>query len=110
MIIPSTESTNCCPSKQINREKYLYNLHVVRRRDTLNQSAYCAAKKIGYSTFHYWYGLYRKKKIETGLFLPVKVMSSISNEHITIIGVSGIKLEVSLTEKSIGFVKQLLLD
>jgi mRNA interferase MazF len=35
MIIPSTESTNCCPSKQINREKYLYNLHVVRRRDTL---------------------------------------------------------------------------
>jgi hypothetical protein len=76
----------------------------------LNQSAYCAAKKIGYSTFHYWYGLYRKKKIETGLFLPVKVMSSISNEHITIIGVSGIKLEVSLTEKSIGFVKQLLLD
>ena len=76
----------------------------------LNQSAYCDAKKIGYSTFHYWYGLYRKKKIETGLFLPVKVMSSISNEHITIIGVSGIKLEVSLTEKSIGFVKQLLLD
>jgi hypothetical protein len=76
----------------------------------LNQSAYCAAKKIGYSTFHYWYGLYRKKKTETGLFLPVKVMSSISNEQITIIGVSGIKLEVSLTEKSIGFVKQLLLD
>lgn len=76
----------------------------------LNQSAYCAAKKIGYSTFHYWYGLYRKKKIETGLFLPVKVMSSISNERITIIGVSGIKLEVSLTEKSIGFVRQLLLD
>ena len=76
----------------------------------LNQSAYCATKKIGYSTFHYWYGLYRKKKTETGLFLPVKVMSSISNEQITIIGVSGIKLEVSLTEKSIGFVKQLLLD
>lgn len=76
----------------------------------LNQRMYCAAKKIGYSTFHYWYGLYRKKKTETGLFLPVKVMSSISNEHITIIGVSGIKLEVSLTEKSIGFVKQLLLD
>jgi hypothetical protein len=76
----------------------------------LNQITYCAAKKISYSTFHYWYGLYRKKKTETGLFLPVKVMSSISNEHITIIGVSGIKLEVSLTEKSIGFVKQLLLD
>ena len=76
----------------------------------LNQITYCAAKKISYSAFHYWYGLYRKKKTETGLFLPVKVMSSISNEQITIIGVSGIKLEVSLTEKSIGFVKQLLLD
>ena len=34
MIIPSTESTNCYPSKQINRGKHLYNLQVVRRRDT----------------------------------------------------------------------------
>ena len=31
----------------------------------LNQRTYCAAKKIGYYTFHYWYGLYRKKKTET---------------------------------------------
>lgn len=76
----------------------------------LNQITYCAAKKISYSTFHYWYGLYRKKKTETGLFLPVKVMSSISNEQITIIGVSGIKLQVPLSDKSISFVKQLLLD
>ena len=34
MIIPLTESTNCYPSKQINRGKHLYNLQVVHRRDT----------------------------------------------------------------------------
>lgn len=96
-------------NKKVQREKMMAMIDDWQTSG-LNQRTYCAAKKIGYSTFHYWYGLYRKKKTETGLFLPVKVMSSISNEHITIIGVSGIKLEVSLTEKSIGFVKQLLLD
>jgi len=76
----------------------------------LNQITYCASKKISYSAFHYWYGLYRKKKTETGSFLPVKVISSLSDEQITIIGVSGIKLQVPLSDKSISFVKQLLLS
>jgi hypothetical protein len=38
MIIPTTETMNCYPSKQINRGKYLYNLQVVHRRDTLQNS------------------------------------------------------------------------
>ena len=75
----------------------------------LNQRAYCAAKKLAYSSFHYWFGLYRKKKTDTGSFFPIKVTSSPSKEQITIIGVSGIKVQIPLTEKSIGFVKQLLL-
>lgn len=75
----------------------------------LKQRDYCAAKKVAYHVFHYWYGVYRKKKTDTGSFLPVKVTSAVVKEQITIIGVSGIKVQIPLTDKSIGFVKQLLL-
>jgi hypothetical protein len=75
----------------------------------LKQREYCVANKVAYHVFHYWYGVYRSKKTETGSFLPVKVVSTSSKEQITIIGVSGIKIQLPLTDKSIGFVKQLLL-
>lgn len=75
----------------------------------INQRAYCIANKIAYHVFHYWYGVYRKKKTDTRTFLPVKVTSAVVKEQITIIGVSGIKVQIPLTDKSIGFVKQLLL-
>lgn len=75
----------------------------------LKQRDYCAAKKVAYHVFHYWYGVYRKKKTDTGSFLPMKVTSAVVKEQITIIGVSGIKVQIPLTDKSIGFVKQLLL-
>jgi hypothetical protein len=75
----------------------------------INQRAFCIANKIAYHVFHYWYGVYRKKKTDTGSFLPVKVTSAVVKEQITIIGVSGIKVQIPLTDKSIGFVKQLLL-
>jgi hypothetical protein len=75
----------------------------------LNQRTYCAAKNVAYSVFHYWYGLYRKKKTATGSFLPVKVTSAVSKEQITIVGASGIKVQIPLTKQSIDFVKQLLL-
>lgn len=74
----------------------------------LNQRAYCVTNKVAYHVFHYWYGLYRSKKTDTGSFLPVKVVSAVSKEQITIIGVSGIKVEVPITKQSIYFVKQLL--
>ncbi|KAF0212414.1 MAG: hypothetical protein FD178_3164 [Ignavibacteria bacterium] len=76
----------------------------------LKQREYCVANKVAYHVFHYWYGVYRAKKTDTGSFLPVKVSSAVSKEQITIIGVSGIKVQIPLTDKSIGFVKQLLLD
>lgn len=76
----------------------------------LKQRAYCAANKVAYHVFHYWYGVYRAAKMETGSFIAVKMSTAVSKEQITIVGVNGIKAELSLTEQSIGFVKQLLLS
>jgi hypothetical protein len=78
----------------------------------LKQKDYCRANKIAYHVFHYWYGVYRENKKDRGSFLPVKIKATPDpghTEHITILGVSGIKVQVPLTEQSIGFVKQLLL-
>lgn len=74
----------------------------------LTQRVYCANKEVSYSVFHYWYGLYRKKNTVTGDFLPVKVTSAPSKEQLTIIGTSGIKVQLPLSSQSIDFVKQLL--
>jgi len=76
----------------------------------LKQRAYCAANKVAYHVFHYWYGVYRANKTDTGSFLPVQVTTTASKEPITIIGVSGIQIQIPLTEQSIVFVKQLLLS
>jgi hypothetical protein len=75
----------------------------------LKQREYCVANKVAYHVFHYWYGVYRKKKTDTRSFLPVKVISAVSKEQITIVGASGIKVQIPLTKQSIDFVKQLLL-
>lgn len=75
----------------------------------LKQRDYCASKNIAYHVFHYWYGVYRANKTDTGSFLPLKVSSAAGKEQITIVGDSGIKVQIPLTEQSIGFVKQLLL-
>ena len=79
----------------------------------LKQKEYCRANKIAYHVFHYWYGVYRSNKTDTGYFLPVKVKATpaaIAELHITILGTSGIKVQLPLAEQSIGFVKQLLLS
>lgn len=75
----------------------------------LKQRAYCVANKVAYHVFHYWYGVYRANKTDTGSFLPLKITSAASKEQITIIGVSGIKVQLPLSEQSIVFVKQLLI-
>jgi hypothetical protein len=74
----------------------------------LKQKDYCRVNQIAYHFFHYWYGLYRANRTDTGSFLPVKVVQASHTEHITILGVSGIKVQVALTDQSIAFVKQLL--
>lgn len=76
----------------------------------LKQRDYCSANKVAYHVFHYWYGVYRSKKTDTGSFVPVKVTATTaSKEQITILGVNGIKVQLPLTKQSIDFVKQLLL-
>lgn len=75
----------------------------------LNQREYCTSNKVAYHVFHYWYGVYRSKKSDAESFVPVKVVAAVSKEQITIMGVGGIKVQLPLTEKSIVFVKQLLL-
>lgn len=75
----------------------------------LKQHDYCKVNNIATHVFRYWLRVLKVYKTDAGSFLPVKVVSAVSKEQITIIGVSGIKVQIPLTEKSIGFVKQLLL-
>lgn len=78
----------------------------------LKQKQYCLTNKIAYHVFHYWYGVYRSSETNTGSFLPVKIKSMVAantEQQITILGTSGLKVQLPLTEQSIGFVKQLLL-
>jgi len=76
----------------------------------LSQKAFCTANKIAYHVFHYWYGVYRSNQNSTGSFLPVKITRTVSHEQITITGLSGIKIQLPLTDQSVGFIKQLLLS
>jgi hypothetical protein len=79
----------------------------------VKQKEYCRTNKIAYHVFHYWYGVYRSNKADTGSFLPVKIKATPAAntpQQITILGTSGIQVQVPFTEQSIGFVKQLLLS
>lgn len=75
----------------------------------MKQREYCVANNVAYHVFHYWYGVYRANKTDTGAFLPLKVTPAAIKEQITIVGVNGINVQMALTEQSIIFVKQLLL-
>ncbi len=64
----------------------------------LNQREYCIANKVRYHVFHYWYRVHRSKQTtDTRSFLPVKDVSPLRKEQITIIGASGIKVQILLT-------------
>lgn len=83
------------------------------QRSGLKQKEYCRDNKLAYHVFHYWYGVYRSNKTDTGSFLPVKIMptpAANTSQQITLLGTSGIKVQLPFTEQSIGFVKQLLLS
>ncbi len=76
----------------------------------LTQKAFCITKNIAYHVFHYWYGVYRSNNNTTGSFLPISITTTANPEQVTLIGVNGIRVQFSLTEQSIGFVKQLLIS
>ena len=66
------------------------------RASGLKQKDYCKANKVAYHVFHYWYGLYRANKMDAGSFLPVTITPAVHTEHIPILGVSGLKVQVPL--------------
>ena len=76
----------------------------------LTQKAFCITNNIAYHVFHYWYGVYRSNQNTSGSFLPVTITTTASLEPVTIIGVNGIKVELSYSDQSIRFVKQLSLS
>ena len=75
----------------------------------LSQKLFCTNNNIAYHVFHYWYGVYKSEQKSTGTFLPVNITPPIAQEQITIKGNNGIQLQVPMTDKSVRFIKQLLL-
>ena len=75
----------------------------------LSQKLFCTENNIAYHVFHYWYRAYKSEQKSTGTFLPVNITPPETQEQITIKGNSGIQLHVSMTDKSVRFIKQLLL-
>lgn len=76
----------------------------------LTQKAFCISNNVAYHIFHYWYGVYRSGQNTNGSFVPVTVTTNASMEPVTIIGVNGIQVQLSFSDQSIRFVKQLLLS
>jgi|SRR5664279_1770720 len=76
----------------------------------LSQKLFCTENNIAYHVFHYWYGVYKSEQISPESFLPVNVTSVAAQEQITISGLRGIQLQVPMTDKSVRFIKQLLLS
>jgi len=80
------------------------------KQSGLSQKVFCVTNNIAYHVFHYWYGVYKSEQKSTGSFLPVSITRACTQEHITISGLSGIQLQVPLTDQSVRFIKQLLLS
>ena len=80
------------------------------QQSALSQRAFCTSHNITYHVFHYWYGVYRSDKNNTGSFLPVNITPASNHEQITITGISGIEVQFAFTEQSVRFIKQLLLS
>jgi hypothetical protein len=105
----SFAKNNCMQSK--NEQKAI-NLQIIPRwqQSGLSQKAFCAANNIAYHSFHYWYRVYKATQKHKGAFLPVNITSPDVHEQITITAVSGIKLQFELSDRSVRFIRQLLLS
>ena len=80
------------------------------KQSGLSQKVFCAGNNIAYHVFHYWYGVYKSEQKASGSFLPISITQACTREQITISGLSGIQLQVPLTDQSVRFIKQLLLS
>ncbi len=80
------------------------------KQSGLSQKVFCVDNNIAYHVFHYWYGVYKSEQKASGSFLPISITPACTQEQITISGLSGIQLQVPLTDQSVQFIKQLLLS
>ena len=80
------------------------------QQSDLSQKIFCTQNNIVYHVFHYWYGVYKSEQKSPGSFLPVNVTPPTAQEQIILKGHSGIQLHVPMTDKSVRFIKQLLLS
>lgn len=80
------------------------------QRSGLRQKVFCTENNIPYHVFHYWYGVYKSEQKPSGSFLPVNIRPAANQEQITLKSDNGIQLQFALTDKSIQFVKHLLLS
>ena len=96
---------------QAKKEQRAQNLEMIKQwqQSGTTQKAFCVANNIAYHVFHYWYGVYRSEQKTTSTFLPVNITPPVNQGQITITGLSGIQLQVPMTDQSVGFIKQLLL-
>ena len=97
---------------QDKNEQRIQKLQMITayQQSGLTQKAFCNTHNIAYHIFHYWYGVYRKSQKTSDCFLPVNIISAGNQELITITGVNCIQVQVSFTDQSVGFIKQLLLS
>jgi hypothetical protein len=88
----------------------LLNMITQWQQSGMTQKAFCTTNNIAYHVFHYWYGVYRSNQNTTSTFLPVNVTTAVNHEQIIMTGLNGIRIQFSFTDRSINFIKQLLIS
>ena len=96
-------------NKNVQRAKKL-ELIIQWQQSGLTQRAFCVTHNIAYHVFHYYYRVYRSSQNTSDSFLPVKVTPAVTHEQITLTGLSGIQVQLPFTDRSVCFIKQLLLS
>jgi hypothetical protein len=91
------------------RKAKMFEWIVQWRQSGSSQRAFCITHNIPYHVFHYYFGIFRSSQTASESFLPVKV-TPVSHEQITLTGVSGIQVQLPYTDRSVRFIKQLLLS
>lgn len=79
------------------------------KQSGLSQKDFCAEHNITFSTFYYWYRIYKSSEKSTDGFLPLAVKDN-TDESVNLTGNNGIRLQLPVSDSAVAFVKQLLLS
>jgi hypothetical protein len=90
-------------------EERLFSLIELWQKGNISQKSFCEQNNIAYHVFHYWYRRYRQQQPGGNVFTELSVSRS-REASVTLTGSNGIRLEVSCTQESAGFIKTLLLS